>query len=225
MSNAKSDIDWLVYKAARMPGPGQYVDSTRPPTLTNRNTLSRYEVDQSLKYLMQSPTARLCGRTGPKNMPWPFNGKKTRDEPMATTSASPSTKSIPPEARGVPKKLVKLSRPQSQEGERGSMFITQDAAAASKPDGRSKSVNAMNSSGSPTKLKALDKTPKHKPTIMRPVSPGAPPPHTHSPDAKKLRPEGSKASVPANRSEGGFHPLAEDPAAPLHRKQVKGHIQ
>jgi hypothetical protein len=25
MSNAKSDIDWLVYKAARLPGPGQYV--------------------------------------------------------------------------------------------------------------------------------------------------------------------------------------------------------
>jgi hypothetical protein len=23
MSNAKSDIDWLVYKAARLPGPGQ----------------------------------------------------------------------------------------------------------------------------------------------------------------------------------------------------------
>ena len=174
---------------------------------------------------MQSPTARLCGRTGPKNMPWPFNGKKTRDEPVATTSASPSTKSIPPEARGVPKKLVKLSRPHSQEGERSSMFITQDATAASKPDGRSKSVNAHNSSGSPAKLKSLDKTPKHKPTIMRPVSPGAPPPHTHSPDAKKLRSEGSKQSVQGNRSEGGFHPLAEDPAAPLHRKQVKGHIQ
>ncbi len=105
------------------------------------------------------------------------------------------------------------------------MFITQDASAASKPDGRSKSVNAHNSSGSPAKLKSLDKTPKHKPTIMRPVSPGAPPPHTHSPDAKKLRSEGSKQSVQGNRSEGGFHPLAEDPAAPLHRKQVKGHIQ
>jgi hypothetical protein len=25
MSNAKSDIDWLVYKAARLPGPGQSV--------------------------------------------------------------------------------------------------------------------------------------------------------------------------------------------------------
>ena len=34
-----------------------------------------------------------------------------------------------------------------------------------------------------------------------------------------------QASVQQNRSEGGFHPLAEDPAAPLHRKQVKGHIQ
>lgn len=161
-------------------------------------------------------------------MPWPFNGKKNREEPVATTAASPSTKSIPPEARGVPKKLVKLSRPHSQEGERsgGSMFITQDAAAADKSsEGRSKSVNALNSSGSPQKLKSLEKTPKHKPTIMRPVSPGAPPPHTQSPDAKKLRPEGSKASVANNRSEGGFHPLAEDPAAPLHRKQVKGHIQ
>ena len=34
---------------------------------------------------MQSPTARLCGRTGPKNMPWPFNGKKTRDEAQVST--------------------------------------------------------------------------------------------------------------------------------------------
>jgi len=208
MSNAKSDIDWLVYKAARLPGPGQY------------------EVDHSLKYLMQSPTARLCGRTGPKNMPWPFNGKKTREETqVSTASASPASKSIPPEARGVPKKLVKLSRPHSQEGERSSMFITQTDPSAAKSEGRSKSVNAMNSSSSPVKLKSLEKTPKHKATIMRPVSPGAPPPHTQSPDAKKLRPEGSKASVQQNRSEGGFHPLAEDPAAPLHRKQVKGHIQ
>jgi hypothetical protein len=77
---------------------------------------------------MQSPTARLCGRTGPKNMPWPFNGKKTREEAQVSTgmsvepvydlrvrlgarvtpcaaSASPASKSIPPEARGVPKKV------------------------------------------------------------------------------------------------------------------------
>ena len=37
---------------------------------------------------MQSPTARLCGRTGPKNMPWPFNGKKTRDEALVSTGDS-----------------------------------------------------------------------------------------------------------------------------------------
>ena len=37
---------------------------------------------------MQSPTARLCGRTGPKNMPWPFNGKKTREEAQVSTGMS-----------------------------------------------------------------------------------------------------------------------------------------
>ena len=41
MSNAKSDIDWLVYKAARLPGPGQY------------------EVDHSLKY---TPAPPCCSR-------------------------------------------------------------------------------------------------------------------------------------------------------------------
>ncbi len=30
MSNAKSDIDWLVYKAARLPGPGQCAPSLPP---------------------------------------------------------------------------------------------------------------------------------------------------------------------------------------------------
>ena len=41
------------------------------------------------------------------------------------------------------------------------MFITQtDPAAAAKSEVRSKSVNALNSSGSPVKLKALEKTPK-----------------------------------------------------------------
>ena len=55
MSNAKSDIDWLVYKAARLPGPGQYAKQhkTCSPHSKNVTRWPRYEVDHSLKYLMQ----------------------------------------------------------------------------------------------------------------------------------------------------------------------------
>lgn len=73
MSNAKSDLDWIVYRAAQIPGPGQY------------------DAAKSLDTLTKTPSCRLLGRTGPKTLPWPYGGQRHETLHSPDSSAMVST--------------------------------------------------------------------------------------------------------------------------------------
>uniref|UniRef100_A0A7S4JSP7 Uncharacterized protein n=2 Tax=Guillardia theta TaxID=55529 RepID=A0A7S4JSP7_GUITH len=140
LSNPKSELDWTLYRTSQLPGPGYY------------------EVSKSLDAMNRSPSCRILGRTGPKNLPWPYGGDRVRPERSSSSISS--------------KGDDRTSEP------------------------RRRSV-----------------------TSARALSSSLPLPTRPQLSSSKVSKSSSLASL------AGYHPLAEDPASPLHRRkrQAKKH--
>jgi hypothetical protein len=72
MGNSKNDVDWAIYRGARVPGPG------------------RYDTMRAQRYLTSSPKFSFAGRPAPANMPEPYADFGSTNVTHRSRSVSPT---------------------------------------------------------------------------------------------------------------------------------------